>query len=91
MKIEDLFFFFSGGFSFGFVSTVGHDVGEALVVEVAVGINWSQAEHTVHFVFGEFVGLGGEHTSEDILWKGTSTVWVQGLEGVEDDVFWIST
>merc|ERR1719420_223488 len=73
-----------------FLLAVGDDVGKALVVQVAIGINGSGGHHTVELLLGEAIGLGGEDITEVILGDGALALWVEELEGGEDNILGVS-
>ena len=50
-----------------FLLTVGDDVGEALVVQVALGVDWGGGHHAVELLLGETVGLGGQNVAKVVL------------------------
>jgi len=80
---------FLGGFLI--ILTVGDDVGESLVVEVAVGVDWGGGHHAVEFFLGESVGLGGKDITEVFLRDGAFAFWVEEFEGVKDNVLGVGT
>ena len=82
--------FLLGAFFALFLLTVGDDVGEALVVQVAVGVDWGGGHHAVELLLGETVGLGGQDVAEVVLGDGALALWVEELEGGEDDVLGVS-